>query len=84
MSRTLGEFRGGLADEGAIGTEPGFTDSWCAALGKGRCATRITAAWGPAFLSGSAESTARQWRAATLPQRDLARRGSGNPAADML
>jgi multiple sugar transport system substrate-binding protein len=78
VSRKLGEFWGGLAKEGVIGTEPDFADSWYAALNKGKYATWITAAWGPAFLSGSAKSTAGKWRAAPLPQWDAAKPSSGN------
>ncbi|MGW0332883.1 ABC transporter substrate-binding protein [Streptomyces sp. NPDC003011] len=78
VSRKLGEFWGGLAKEGVIGTEPDFADAWYAALNKGKYATWITAAWGPAFLSGSAKSTAGKWRAAPLPQWDAAKPSSGN------
>ncbi|MFJ8543634.1 ABC transporter substrate-binding protein [Streptomyces sp. NPDC093586] len=78
VSRKLGEFWGGLAREGVIGTEPDFADSWYAALNKGTYATWLTAAWGPAFLSGSAKSTAGKWRAAPLPQWDAAEPSSGN------
>ncbi|AVV44140.1 extracellular solute-binding protein [Streptomyces sp. ID05-04B] len=78
LSRMLGDFWGGLAEEGVIGTEPDFADSWYAALNKGKYATWITAAWGPAFLSGSAKSTAGRWRAAPLPRWDSAEPSSGN------
>ncbi|MET7451626.1 extracellular solute-binding protein [Streptomyces sp. NPDC005574] len=78
VSRKLGDYWGSLAKEGVIGTEPDFADSWYAALNKGKYATWITAAWGPAFLSGSARSTAGRWRAAPLPQWDAAKPSSGN------
>ncbi|MEU6180082.1 ABC transporter substrate-binding protein [Streptomyces coeruleorubidus] len=78
VSRKLGAYWGGLAKEGVIGTEPDFADSWYAALNKGKYATWITAAWGPAFLSGSAKATAGKWRAAPLPQWDAAKPTSGN------
>ncbi|WP_371667280.1 extracellular solute-binding protein [Streptomyces sp. NBC_00289] len=77
-SRMLGQFWGDLAKEGVIGTEPDFADSWYAALNKGKYATWITAAWGPAFLSGSAKATSGHWRAAPLPQWDSANPSSGN------
>ncbi|MFF7052304.1 ABC transporter substrate-binding protein [Streptomyces griseorubiginosus] len=78
VSRKLGDYWGGLAEEGVIGTEPDFADSWYAALNKGKYATWITAAWGPSFLSGSAKSTAGKWRAAPLPQWDAAKPSAGN------
>ncbi|MFI6661151.1 ABC transporter substrate-binding protein [Streptomyces sp. NPDC050523] len=78
VSRKLGEYWGGLAKEGVIGVEPDFTDSWYAALNKGKYATWLTAAWGPVFLSGSAKATAGKWRAAPLPQWDAAKPSSGN------
>ncbi|NUR66708.1 MAG: extracellular solute-binding protein, partial [Streptomyces sp.] len=43
VSRKLGAYWGGLAKEGVIGVEPDFTDSWYAALNKGKYATWITA-----------------------------------------
>ncbi|MER6154354.1 extracellular solute-binding protein [Streptomyces sp. NPDC001868] len=78
VSRKLGGYWGGLAKEGVISVEPDFTDGWYAALNQGRYATWITAAWGPAFLSGSAKATAGKWRAAPLPQWDAAKPSSGN------
>ena len=78
ISKQLGEFWGGLAKEGVISTDPDFTDAWYAGLNKGKYATWITAAWGPAFLSGSAKATAGKWRAAPLPQWDATRTNSGN------
>ncbi|MFI9567594.1 ABC transporter substrate-binding protein [Streptomyces rishiriensis] len=78
VSKKLGAYWGGLAKEGVIGVEPDFTDSWYAALNRGKYATWITAAWGPVFLSGSAKATAGKWRAAPLPQWDAARPSSGN------
>ncbi|MEU6147499.1 extracellular solute-binding protein [Streptomyces sp. NPDC047081] len=77
-SKKLGAFWGGLAKEGVISTDPDFTDGWYAGFNKGKYATWITAAWGPAFLSGSAKSTAGKWRAAPLPQWDAAKPTSGN------
>ncbi|MFC8195582.1 ABC transporter substrate-binding protein [Streptomyces sp. NPDC057298] len=78
VSRKLGAYWGGLAKEGVIGVEPDFTDGWYAALNKGKYATWLTAAWGPAFLSGSAKATAGKWRAAPLPQWDAAKPSAGN------
>ncbi|MEU1557056.1 extracellular solute-binding protein [Streptomyces scabiei] len=78
VSEKLGAYWGGLAKEGVISTDPDFTDGWYAGLNKGKYATWITAAWGPAFLSGSAKATAGKWRAAPLPQWDAAKPGAGN------
>ncbi|MDX3380664.1 extracellular solute-binding protein [Streptomyces niveiscabiei] len=78
VSEKLGAYWGGLAKEGVIGVEPDFTDGWYAALNKGKYATWLTAAWAPAFLSGSAKDTAGNWRAAPLPQWDAAKPSSGN------
>ncbi|MGW3649858.1 ABC transporter substrate-binding protein [Streptomyces sp. NPDC000878] len=78
VSKKLGAFWGGLAQEGVIGVEPDFTDSWYAALNKGKYATWITGAWGPAFLSGSAKDTSGKWRAAPMPQWDAAKPSAGN------
>ncbi|MGI5452781.1 ABC transporter substrate-binding protein [Streptomyces sp. CA-249302] len=78
VSRKLGDYWGGLAKEGVISTDPDFTDAWYAGFNKGKYATWLTAAWGPAFLSGSAKSTSGDWRAAPLPQWDAAKPVSGN------
>ncbi|HST80495.1 MAG TPA: extracellular solute-binding protein, partial [Kineosporiaceae bacterium] len=77
-AKKLASYWGGLAKEGVIATETDFTDSWYASLNNGKYATWITAAWGPAFLSGSAKATAGKWRAAPLPQWDAAKPSSGN------
>ncbi|CBG67922.1 putative substrate-binding transport lipoprotein [Streptomyces scabiei 87.22] len=78
VSKKLGAYWGGLAKEGVVSTDPDFTDGWYAGLNKGKYATWITAAWGPAFLSGSAKATAGKWRAAPLPQWDAAKPSAGN------
>ena len=78
VSKKMAAYWGGLAKEGVIGVEPDFSDSWYAALNKGKYATWITAAWGPVFLAGSAKSTAGKWRAAPLPQWDAATPSAGN------
>ena len=57
-----------LDQQGQISTDPDFTPQWYSSMAKGRYATWITAAWGPLFLSGSAKSSAGEWRAAPLPQ----------------
>ncbi|MFF1718457.1 ABC transporter substrate-binding protein [Streptomyces sviceus] len=78
VSRKLADYWGGLAKEGVISTDPDFVDAWYAGFNKGKYATWLTAAWGPAFLSGSAKSTAGNWRAAPLPQWDASKPASGN------
>ncbi|WP_328778267.1 extracellular solute-binding protein [Streptomyces canus] len=78
VSRKLGAYWGGLAQEGVVSTDPDFTDGWYAGFNKGKYATWITAAWGPAFLSGSAKATSGKWRAAPLPQWDASKPSSGN------
>ncbi|MFG3722542.1 ABC transporter substrate-binding protein [Streptomyces massasporeus] len=78
LSKKLARYWGGLAKEGVISTDPDFTDGWYAGFNKGKYATWLTAAWGPAFLSGSAKPTAGKWRAAPLPQWDAAEPVSGN------
>ncbi|WP_369166761.1 ABC transporter substrate-binding protein [Streptomyces sp. R28] len=78
LSKKLAGYWGGLAKEGVISTDPDFTDGWYAGFNRGKYATWLTAAWGPAFLSGSAKSTAGKWRAAPLPQWDAAKPVSGN------
>ncbi|MFE1837389.1 ABC transporter substrate-binding protein [Streptomyces sviceus] len=78
VSRKLGAYWGGLAKEGVVSTDPDFTDGWYAGFNKGKYATWITAAWGPAFLSGSAKATSGKWRAAPLPQWDASKPSSGN------
>lgn len=77
-SKKLADYWGGLAKEGVISTDPDFTDAWYAGFNKGKYATWLTAAWGPAFLSGSAKATSGKWRAAPLPQWDAAKPSSGN------
>ncbi|MGW2835576.1 ABC transporter substrate-binding protein [Streptomyces sp. NPDC001286] len=78
VSRKLGGYWGGLVQEGVVSTDPDFTDGWYAGFNKGKYATWITAAWGPAFLSGSAKATSGKWRAAPLPQWDASKPSSGN------
>ena len=67
-----------LVQKGYVATDPDFTDSWYTGFNKGKYATWITAAWGPMFLSGSAESTSGKWRAAPMPQWDASAPVSGN------
>lgn len=77
-SKKVATYWGQLAQAGVISTDPDFTDSWYTGFNKGKYATWITAAWGPMFLSGSAESTSGKWRAAPMPQWDASAPVSGN------
>jgi multiple sugar transport system substrate-binding protein len=77
-SQQVTKYWGGLAQQGVISTDPDFTDAWYTGFDKGKYATWLTAAWGPVFLSGSAQATSGKWRAAPLPQWDASSPASGN------
>jgi multiple sugar transport system substrate-binding protein len=77
-SKKVASYWGALAEQGVISTDPDFTDAWYTGFNKGRYATWLTAAWGPVFLSGSAQATSGKWRAAPLPQWDASSSASGN------
>ena len=77
-SKQVASYWGDLVKDGVIATDPDFTDSWFQGLNSGKYATWLTAAWGPVFLSGSAQSTSGLWRAAPLPQWDSSEQVSGN------
>jgi multiple sugar transport system substrate-binding protein len=77
-SKQVASYWGDLVKDGVIATDPDFTDSWFQGLNSGKYATWLTAAWGPVFLSGSAQSTSGLWRAAPLPQWDNSEQVSGN------
>jgi multiple sugar transport system substrate-binding protein len=77
-SKKVADYWGGLVGEGVVSTDPDFTDNWYQGFNSGKYATWITAAWGPAFLGGSAKPTAGKWRAAPLPQWDGTKQSSGN------
>lgn len=67
-----------LIQEGLVGVETDFTDSWYQALAGGKYAGWVTAAWGPVFLQGTAAKTSGKWRAAPLPQWESGKQISGN------
>jgi multiple sugar transport system substrate-binding protein len=77
-SKKVADYWGGLVAEGAVSTDPDFTDTWYQGFNSGKYATWLTAAWAPAFLGGSAKSTAGKWRAAPLPQWSSGAQASGN------
>ena len=77
-SKKVAGYWGGLAKEGVISTDPDFTDDWYQGFTQGKYATWITAAWAPAFLGGSAKTTAGKWRAAPMPQWDSGKAVAGN------
>ncbi len=57
-----------LLDAKAANTMPVWTSEWFAAFDDGTNATWITAAWGPAVMSGSMKDSFGKWRAAAIPQ----------------
>ncbi|MEU4160831.1 extracellular solute-binding protein [Actinoplanes sp. NPDC026670] len=77
-SKKVGAYWQKLIQDGAVSTDPDFTDGWFQGLARGKYATWLTAGWGPVFLTGSAASTAGKWRAAPLPQWDATKPASGN------
>jgi multiple sugar transport system substrate-binding protein len=77
-SKKVADYWAGMAKESVISTDPDFTDNWYQGFTSDKYATWLTAAWAPAFLGGSAKSTAGKWRAAPLPQWDAGKPVSGN------
>lgn len=57
-----------LLDAKAANTMPMWTSEWFAAFDDGTNVTWITAAWGPAVMSGSMKASVGKWRAAGIPQ----------------
>jgi multiple sugar transport system substrate-binding protein len=64
----VADYWGNLVGRHLVATDPDFASGWYSALGTGKYAAWVTAAWGPVFLSGVAGKTAGKWRAAPLPQ----------------
>ena len=67
-----------LIDRDLVSTDPSFTDGWYQGLANGTLAGWLTAAWGPAFLQGTAADTTGLWRAAPLPTFDADNPIAGN------
>ncbi|MER3389368.1 MAG: extracellular solute-binding protein [Microcella sp.] len=67
-----------LIDRDLVAVDPSFTDGWYQGLANGTYAGWLTAAWGPAFLQGTASDTSGLWRAAPLPQFDASNPIAGN------
>lgn len=67
-----------LIQKDLISTDVDFQDQWYQGLASGKYAGWLTAAWGPIFLQGTAESTSGLWRAAPLPQWEAGSEVSGN------
>jgi len=67
-----------LIQQDLISTDVDFADQWYQGLASGKYAGWLTAAWGPIFLQGTAESTSGLWRAAPLPQWSEGEEVSGN------
>ena len=76
--KQVAQFWGDLSSKGLVSVDPDFTDSWYQGLSNGKYASWPTAAWGPVFLQGTAKKTSGKWRAADLPQWDIAKPASGN------
>lgn len=74
----VANYWGNLIKQKVVDTAPDFTNDWYSALGDGKYATWITAAWGPVFLSGVAAKSAGKWRAAPLPQWSAGEKAAGN------
>ena len=77
-SKKVADYWGGLVKQGVVSADPDFTDNWYQGFTNDKYASWLTAAWAPAFLGGSAKSTAGKWRAAPLPQWDAGQPASGN------
>ncbi|WP_353829180.1 ABC transporter substrate-binding protein [Agromyces sp. SYSU T0242] len=67
-----------LIQQDLISVDTDFSDQWYQGLANGKYAGWLTAAWGPIFLQGTAESTSGLWRAAPLPQWSAGEQVSGN------
>lgn len=67
-----------LIQKDLVSTDVDFQDQWYQGLASGKYAGWLTAAWGPIFLQGTAESTTGLWRAAPLPQWEAGTEVSGN------
>src|SRR5690606_17110119 len=67
-----------LIQRDLVSTDVDFNDAWYQGLANGKYAGWLTAAWGPIFLQGTAESTSGLWRAAPLPQWTEGASVSGN------
>ncbi|MAM53930.1 MAG: ABC transporter substrate-binding protein [Microbacterium sp.] len=67
-----------LIQRDLVSTDVDFSDQWYQGLAGGKYAGWLTAAWGPVFLQGTAESTSGLWRAAPLPQWSAGEQVSGN------
>jgi len=68
-AQQLAQYWQDLIQKDLVSTDPDFTDTWYQGLANGKYASWApTAAWGPVFLQGTAESTSGLWRAAQVPQ----------------
>ena len=57
-----------LVDAKAVSTRPLWTADFFTDFDNGTTASWITAAWGPALISGSMKNSVGKWRAAGMPQ----------------
>ncbi|MBW9092155.1 extracellular solute-binding protein [Microbacterium jejuense] len=77
-AKKVADYWTGLIQQDLISTDVDFNDQWYQGLANGKYAGWLTAAWGPVFLQGTAESTSGLWRAAKLPQWNAGDDVSGN------
>ncbi len=77
-SQQVIDFWQDLIDRDLVAVDPSFTDGWYQGLANGTYAGWLTAAWGPAFLQGTAADTSGLWRAAPMPQFDASNPVAGN------
>jgi len=77
-AKKVAEYWQALIDAGVVDMAPAFTNEWYSALGGGKYALWISAAWGPVFLAGVAKQSEGKWRAALLPQWNAGEQISAN------
>ncbi len=67
-TRKVGDFWGGLVEEGAIDNQPMYTPAWNNALNTGEQIAWVSAVWAPGTLGTAAPATQGKWAMAPLPQ----------------
>lgn len=60
-----------LIERDLVSTDPELVDNWYQGIANGKYASWLVAAWGQAFLQGTAAGTAGNWAVAPLPQFDV-------------
>ncbi|MEV6300220.1 extracellular solute-binding protein [Actinoplanes sp. NPDC051861] len=77
-TQKVAAYWGGLVEKGVIDNKPMYTPEWNAALNDGTQVGWVSAVWAPGVLEGSAKDTKGKWKAATMPQWDVAAPATGN------